>query len=125
MIKAFLRARWMVWLSLLILLVASLLANWLINASLEVALNSWFFALIPLLVIGGCDFWRFRREWSQLQGDVTLLAADQISDPLGRFIFKKSKCCNRPYVKIMTRIVIRNEKRSIPCNCGPIKLKHR
>jgi len=51
MIKAFLRARWMVWLSLLILLVASLLANWLINASLEVALNSWFFALIPLLVI--------------------------------------------------------------------------
>lgn len=42
MIKAFLRARWMVWLSLLILLGASLLANWLINASLEVALNSWF-----------------------------------------------------------------------------------
>ena len=89
MIKAFLRARWMVWLSLLILLVASLLANWLINASLEVALNSWFFALIPLLVIGGCDFWRFRREWSQLQGDVTLLAADQISDPLGQVYFQK------------------------------------
>ena len=89
MIKAFLRARWMVWLSLLVLLVASLLANWLINASLEVAFNSWFFALIPLLVIGGCDFWRFRREWSQLQGDVTLLAADQISNPLGQVYFQK------------------------------------
>ena len=89
MIKAFLRARWMGWLSLLILLVASLLANWLINASLEVALNSWFFALIPLLVIGE-DFWRFRREWSQLQGDVTLLAADQISDPSWAGLFSKN-----------------------------------
>lgn len=88
MIKAFLRARWMVWLSLLILLGASLLANWLINASLEVALNSWFFALIPLLVIGGCDFGGFAANGRSSKAMLHCLRLIKFPIRLGRFIFK-------------------------------------
>ncbi len=44
MIKAYYHARWMVWLSLLTLLLTGLLANWLVNVSIEVILNMWLFA---------------------------------------------------------------------------------
>lgn len=89
MIKAYYHARWMVWLSLLTLLLTGLLANWLVNVSIEVILNMWLFALIPLLVIGGYDLWRFNREWQQLQADVSLLDDTQITDPLGRAYYQK------------------------------------
>ncbi|KRK13732.1 two component sensor transduction histidine kinase [Lacticaseibacillus zeae DSM 20178 = KCTC 3804] len=89
MIKAYYHARWMVWLSLLTLLLTGLLANWLVNVSIEVILNMWLFALIPLLVIGGYDLWRFNREWQQLQGDVSLLDATQITGPLSRAYYQK------------------------------------
>lgn len=89
MIKAYYHARWMVWLSLLTLLLTGLLANWLVNVSIEVILNMWLFALIPLLVIGGYDLWRFNREWQQLQADVSLLDDTQITDPLGHVYYQK------------------------------------
>ncbi|HAJ54104.1 MAG TPA: sensor histidine kinase, partial [Lactobacillus sp.] len=89
MIKAYYHARWMVWLSLLTLLLTGLLANWLVNVSIEVILNMWLFALIPLLVIGGYDLWRFNREWQQLQEGVSLLDDTQITDPLGRAYYQK------------------------------------
>lgn len=89
MIKAYYHARWMVWLSLLTLLLTGLLANWLLNVSIEVILNMWLFALIPLLVIGGYDLWHFNREWQQLQEDVSLLDDTQIIDPLSRAYYQK------------------------------------
>ena len=69
MIKAYCRSRWAIWLLLATLLATGFLASWLLANSFEIVLNMWFFATAPLAVIVSIDYWRFRREWQQLQDD--------------------------------------------------------
>lgn len=111
MIKAYYHARWMVWLILLTLLLTGLLANWLLNASIEVIFNLWLFALIPLLVIGGYDLWRFNREWQQLHEDVSLLDPTQITDPLSRAYYQKIAALQQALRKTVIPIATGNRTR--------------
>lgn len=81
MMKAYCRSRWAIWLLLATLLATGFLASWLLANSFEIVLNMWFFATAPPAVIVSIDYWRFRREWQQLQDDHPIDPV-QITDPL-------------------------------------------
>ncbi|WP_379823442.1 sensor histidine kinase [Lacticaseibacillus paracasei] len=88
MIKAYCRSRWAIWLLLATLLATGFLASWLLANSFEIVLNMWFFATAPLAVIVSIDYWRFRREWQQLQDDHPIDPV-QITDPLSLAYYQK------------------------------------
>ena len=88
MMKAYCRSRWAIWLLLATLLATGFLASWLLANSFEIVLNMWFFATAPLAVIVSIDYWRFRREWQQLQDDHPIDPV-QITDPLSLAYYQK------------------------------------